>query len=152
MSANKTQNLWYIGGLHFGCIECGACCSGPDEGYIWITKPEIEILAEYLRVTIEQLQKKYLNRIGWRTTIIENANSKDCIFLVNSDSGRKCSIYPARPNQCRTWPFWTANLVSCYEWNRATAKCLGVNRGRFYSFSEIEKLRKQKKWWTDEKG
>ena len=36
-----------------------------------------------LKISGDELSKKYLRRIGLRTTIIEEAVSKDCIFLKN---------------------------------------------------------------------
>ena len=142
---------WYIGGLHFECQQCGNCCAGPDEGYIWITKTEIEMLAEHLRLSVEELREKYLTRLMTRTSIIEEPDSKDCIFLTNINGFRGCAIYPVRPNQCRNWPFWSSNLTRPHDWNYAAAKCPGINRGRFYTFEEIKKLKNQKKWWKDEK-
>ena len=136
---------WYISGLHFECSQCGRCCSGPDEGYIWITKPEIEMLAKHLNLTVEQLRQKYLTRFGLRTSIIEHPQTKDCIFLANG----VCKAYNFRPNQCRTWPFWASNLTKPAEWNFAAMKCPGINRGRLYTFEEIEKIKKQKCWWDD---
>ena len=148
--ATKEKSSWYIAGLHFECGECGCCCSGPDEGYIWITKPEIELLVKYLNMPAKQVHKKYLKRIGLHTTIAEKPKSKDCVFL-KSDNGKKtCSIYPVRPNQCRTWPFWSTNLLNSNNWNMAAMKCAGINRGSFYTFEQIEKIRKQKQWWDSE--
>ena len=145
----KDKNVWYIGGLHFECQECGGCCSGPGEGYIWITKPEIEIIADFLKLTVGRLRQKYLKRVGLRTTIIEHRTTKDCIFLQDSAGQRRCMIYPVRPDQCRSWPFWSNNLTSANAWNKAAQKCPGINRGRFYSFAEIEKIKKNKKWWQN---
>lgn len=138
---------WYIGGLHFECLECGHCCSGPDEGYIWITKPEIELVAKHLKMPVDTVCQTYLKRIGLHTTIAEQPKSKDCVFLKSVDGKKICSVYPVRPNQCRTWPFWSGNLLSPNIWNIAAMKCPGVNRGRLYSFEKIEEIRKQKKWW-----
>jgi len=173
---------WYVGGLHFECMQCGGCCSGPGEGYIWVTKPEIKLIADFLKITIGQLRREYLRRVGMRTTIIEQPNTKDCIFLntplslrgakrrsnlihsqardcpglfqrprndidASSIGYRVCMIYRVRPSQCRTWPFWPENLTNPNAWNKAAQKCPGINRGRLYSFEEIEKIRKKKKWW-----
>ena len=167
---------WYAGGLHFECLWCGRCCSGPAEGYIWVTSPEVKLIADFLQIEPEQLRQKYLKRIGLRTTIIEQAGTKDCIFLntplslrgakrrsnppladchglfqrprndihASSIEYRVCMIYPVRPTQCRIWPFWSENLASTNTWNKAAQKCPGVNRGRHYSFEEIEKIRKKK--------
>ena len=143
------KSKWYAGGLHFECVQCGKCCSGPAEGVIWITKPEIALLAEHLKMAVGQLRREYLKRHGVRTSIIENADTKDCIFLRKVDGRKQCVVYPVRPNQCRAWPFWSDNLQSPNKWNATEKKCDGINRGRLYSFEEIEKIRKKKKWWME---
>jgi uncharacterized protein len=144
------NNKWYSSGLHFECLGCGNCCSGPDEGFIWVAKEEIELIADFLKISIRQLRQKYLKRHGFRTTIVENHITKDCIFLKVIDGRQQCLIYSVRPNQCRTWPFWHSNLSSPDIWSKVTKKCPGINRGKNFTLEEIEKLRHQKKWWTDE--
>ena len=140
---------WYIAGLHFECIQCGRCCSGPGEGYIWVTKPEIEFIADFMKTTKDELRRKYLRRISLRTTIIEHRTTKDCIFLQNIEGQRRCIIYPVRPSQCRAWPFWSGNLSRPDAWNKATGKCPGINRGKIYTCEEIENIKRNKKWWQD---
>jgi uncharacterized protein len=142
---------WYVAGLHFECRGCGGCCAGPGEGYIWVTKREIELIAEFLKLTVGQVRREYLRRVGLRTTIIEDQATKDCIFLQSGADGRKCKIYPVRPNQCRTWPFWPENLRNPGAWNKAGEKCPGINRGRLYSFEEIERIKRSKNWWRNAK-
>jgi Fe-S-cluster containining protein len=144
------KNKWYVAGLHFECQACGNCCSGPQQGFIWVTKTEIELIANFLKISPEQLRKKYLRRFAFRTTIIEHPDTKDCIFLKEQAGQKICAIYQVRPNQCRTWPFWPSNLSTINAWNKAAQKCPGINKGKLYSFEEIEKLRKQKKWWNDD--
>jgi len=138
------KEKWYAAGLHFECQQCGACCSGPNQGYIWVTRPEIKFIADFLKVEPKQLRQTYLRRVGLRTTIIEQPATKDCIFLRRIDGQKRCMIYPVRPNQCRDWPFWPENLVDADSWNRAVQKCGGINRGKCYSFKEIEKTKKTK--------
>ncbi|MHC4288446.1 MAG: YkgJ family cysteine cluster protein [Planctomycetota bacterium] len=136
--------------MHFECTGCGDCCAGPEEGYIWIVKKEIGFLAEHLGETVEDVKKKYLKRIGRKHSIKEDKHTKDCIFLTAEKDGcRGCAIYPVRPNQCRTWPFWSFNLHTTDQWNMAAVRCPGINRGKFYSFEEIETIMKQKQWWDD---
>ena len=136
---------WYIEGLHFECRQCGNCCSGPDEGYIWLNRTETELLAAHLKTSVEKLCRKYLKRVGMRSTITEQPVTNDCVFLRKIDGRKKCIIYPVRPAQCRTWPFWPGNLKSPDAWNQAAQKCPGINRGKLYSFEEIEKIRSKKK-------
>ena len=139
---------WYAAGLHFECTGCGACCSGPGEGFIWVTKPEVVFIADFLKLSVDEVRARYMRREGLRTTIIEEPCTKDCIFL---EGGKRCRIYSVRPNQCRTWPFWASNLTSPNAWNEAAQGCPGINRGRLFTREEIEALKKQKCWWADEK-
>jgi hypothetical protein len=143
---------WYAGGLHFECVECGQCCSGPGEGCIWITRPEIARLAVFVGLDAEEVHGRYLRRVGRRTTIIEQRGTRDCVFLTKMGRRRGCAIYPVRPNQCRTWPFWTTNLRTADDWNMAGLRCPGINRGRSYTFEEIETIRRRTRWWDDEPG
>ncbi len=135
-------------------MQCGRCCSGPGEGYIWVTKPEIQIIADFLEISVGQVRKEYLKRVGLRTTIIEHPGTKDCIFLNHGLRGlhgeqKRCMIYSVRPSQCRIWPFWPENLADPDAWNKAAQKCPGINHGRFYTHDEIEKIKRNKKWWQD---
>jgi Fe-S-cluster containining protein len=136
------KNRWYVTGLHFECLQCGACCAGPSQGYIWVTKPEIQLIADFLKIPAGQLRENYLKRVGFRTTIIEQPNTKDCVFLRKSSDKKICIIYPVRPRQCRGWPFWPGNLKSTDTWNKAAQKCSGINHGRLYKIEEIERIRK----------
>jgi len=147
---SKKKNSWYVAGLHFECLQCGRCCSGPAEGTIWVSRREIELIADFLKLSEGQLRQKYMNRRGLRSTIIEDAVTRDCVFLQEVDGRKRCTIYPVRPNQCRGWPFWPENLTNTNAWNKAAKKCHGINRGRLYSLEKIEKIRKQKDWWLND--
>ena len=63
------------------------------------------------------------------------ADTPACPFL---DSERRCSVYEARPTQCRTWPFWKENLAEARWKQELPSVCPGLNRGRRYSKAEIE--------------
>ena len=138
------KEKWYRAGLSFGCVQCGNCCSGAP-GNVWVTKEEIRRIARFLEQPDEWLGKRHIRRVGLRYSLTEKPNG-DCIFLERESGEGRCSIYPVRPLQCRTWPFWTQSLRSPDAWNEAHAKCLGINRGRHYGFDEIEGLRTKKSW------
>jgi len=148
-SLRRAKSPWYVAGLHFECRQCGACCAGPSEGYIWVSRTEIELIANHLKMTASQVRRNFLRRVGLRTTIIEHPVTKDCIFLQDKSGLRTCMIYPVRPNQCRNWPFWPNNLENPNAWNQAAKKCPGINRGKLYSCEEIEQIKKNKKWWQN---
>jgi hypothetical protein len=142
--------LWYAAGLHFECLKCGRCCSGPAEGYIWVSRPEIKLIARHLNMPAGEVKQKFLRRVGFRLTIIENVLTRDCIFLRENQGRKECMIYPVRPNQCRNWPFWPANLVNPENWNNATRKCPGINRGELYSPQRIQAIKNNGKWWCSD--
>ncbi len=88
------------------CNECqGRCCTG-ESGYIYVTKTEALAICEDLGVNIKQLVSKYLFKKGYRYSIKENkiGESYECVFYDRVSNG--CKIYNARPNQCKTFPFW----------------------------------------------
>jgi uncharacterized protein len=147
---NVAKTPWYIAGLHFNCTDCGNCCSGPESGYIWATAKEIDLIANYLKMSVEPFRKKYTRRLGNRTTLLENPTNKDCVFLQPVGDKKRCLIYPVRPNQCRTWPFWSSNLANSDSWNHAAMTCPGINRGNFHSCEQIESIKVSKRWWYDE--
>jgi hypothetical protein len=143
---DNNKYLWYAAGLHFECLQCGRCCSGPAEGYIWVSRPEIRLIAHHLNMPVGKLKKEFLKRVGLRMTIIEDMHSRDCVFLRQSDKGKVCMIYPVRPRQCRSWPFWPGNLTAPDSWNTAAHKCPGVNRGEIYTPEQIQ-TKNSVLWW-----
>jgi uncharacterized protein len=147
---SRSKDPWYHPGLCFECAQCGRCCSGPGEGYIWVTAEEAERIARHLNISESELRGRYLKRVGWRMSIIEEDATKDCIFLRTSNGVRGCAIYDVRPNQCRTWPFWKQNLDNPASWQAASQRCAGMNRGREYTPREIRRILDQKKWWDDD--
>lgn len=142
---SKSDEKWYRGGLRFTCTQCGNCCTGP-EGYVWVTREEIARIAAHLGREDEWLPKDTLRRVGFKYSLTERSNG-DCVFLVHEPNGRRvCSIYPARPLQCRTWPFWDHNLKSPANWEQASQMCPGMNNGKTYNFVRIEEIRLRKSW------
>jgi len=89
------------------CDTCGgACCTG-ESGYIWVKYQEIEKIAQFLELTIEEFATIYLRKVKHRYSIIEKKLDTDnyaCIFFDNSI--KQCTIYSVRPSQCRSFPFW----------------------------------------------
>lgn len=91
----------------YKCSTCeGNCCIG-ESGYIWITKKECETLANHLGISLEELGLDYIFKSGYKYSIKEKKVSADNYACIFFDLEKKqCSIYVARPTQCRTFPFW----------------------------------------------
>ncbi len=132
-SGESTPQKWYGEGLPFQCTQCGHCCR--IEGYVWISSAEIEQIAEFLGLEVKEFRRRYLMRVGKKWSLKEKKNF-DCVFW---DEG--CTVYPVRPSQCRTFPFWPENLQNVETWLEIVEECPGSGTGRVYSFEEIELLR-----------
>jgi uncharacterized protein len=134
---NTDEKPWYSEGLAFECTQCGDCCSGPDEGYVWVTPEEVLELAAAIGMSdqLGEFEKKFTRKVGSQTSLVEYSDG-DCIFLDPKTRG--CSVYTARPVQCRTWPFWKGNVKTSKAWAQTAKSCPGCNQGRLYSLSEIQ--------------
>jgi Fe-S-cluster containining protein len=131
--------VWYCAGLSFECQQCGGCCGG-FPGYVWVSPEEAQALADALGIRLDTFEEEYTVKVGKRRSLCEK-DKYDCIFLSRDGKATGCDVYPLRPVQCRTWPFWHSNLRSPEEWADRQTRCPGINRGRHYTFEEIEALR-----------
>ena len=125
---------WYAPGLNFTCTQCGNCCTG-GPGYVWVTETELRAIAEYRGVSYGEVRYQDARPVGNDISLREHANG-DCIYFDGQNRG--CTIYPVRPVQCRTWPFWDSNLASPEAWQGLKPRCPGAGQGAFVSLSEIE--------------
>src|SRR5947209_8178156 len=92
---------WYKDGLKFKCTQCGNCCTGAP-GFVWVNEEELTAIADFRKEPLEEVMGLYTSQVGSDRTLREKPNG-DCIFY---DRRAGCTIYPVRPRQCRTWPFW----------------------------------------------
>lgn len=128
----KDPQPWYQGGLAFECTRCGHCCTGAP-GHVYVNDDEINAIAEYLGEPREEVFALY-TRAAARERSLRERGGGDCVFYR---SGRGCTIYPVRPRQCRTWPFWESNLRTEKDWQRTCQVCPGSGRGDLISVEEI---------------
>ena len=125
---------WYKDGLRFTCTQCGNCCTGP-EGVVWVNEEEIKAIAAFIGKSVGEMRLEHTRRVGRQISLKEFANG-DCTFFDGEKRG--CTIYPVRPRQCRTWPFWDSNLDSPEDWKDVQKTCPGAGKGTFFSLEEIE--------------
>ncbi|KAG6976041.1 hypothetical protein JG688_00001763 [Phytophthora aleatoria] len=116
--------------LQFRCTGCGKCCTGIG-GRVRVNDREVEELATATDSSISEFKQKFTRTVKEdvggqkRTQLVlkQTSDDKQCIFL----QGSKCSVYQARPIQCRTFPWWPQHLVSDYDWQLAAADCEGIH-------------------------
>jgi Fe-S-cluster containining protein len=88
------------------CSTCqGRCCTG-ESGYIYVTKAEIENISKLMDLDIKDFMQQYLFKKDYKYSIKEKkiGESYECVFYDRESNG--CTIYEARPLQCKTFPFW----------------------------------------------
>ena len=131
-----SEQPWYHKGLRFQCTQCGNCCTGAP-GYVWVNNEEIAALAREIGETdLDRFREKYVRDVGVRKSLRELPGTWDCVFF---DSVKRCcSVYDARPRQCRTWPFWESNVRTKENWEQTCETCPGSGQGQLYQLDEIQ--------------
>ncbi len=131
-----SEQPWYKDGLRFTCTQCGDCCTG-EPGYVWVTEEEMKQIAEYRGISIGELRINHTKLVSGRVSLREFANG-DCTFFDGAT--RKCTVYPVRPAQCRTWPFWNSNLESEEAWKDVVSVCPGSGCGNLIPLVQIQSM------------
>lgn len=124
---------WYQDGLRFRCTMCGNCCTGAP-GVVWVSVEELQAIADFRGEPLNECRDLHTRRIrGQGRSLREKANG-DCVFY---DRAQGCTIYPVRPGQCRTWPFWESHVATPEAWQRTCKVCPGSGQGDLIPVEEI---------------
>jgi Fe-S-cluster containining protein len=130
------NNNFYADGLRFECQGSGKCCTSHGEyGFVFLTLEDRKRMAQHFKMATQQFTKKFCQKIQGYFHLREEPGKPDCMFLKN----KRCSIYGARPTQCRTWPFWP-EVLNAKTWKKEVATfCPGVGKGPLHRPETIEK-------------
>jgi len=136
------EREWYADGLRFSCTQCGNCCTGPP-GAVWFDEEQGRRMAKHLGLDEQTFYRRFARKIDGQWSLQERSTEHgfDCIFLDRKITAGKavCSLYDARPAQCRTWPFWPENLATPRHWKMAKIQtpCPGMDKGRLVPITKI---------------
>jgi Fe-S-cluster containining protein len=102
-----------------------------------VGEEEIGEMAQFLGISKELFFKKYIRQKGNRFSLTEKKNENySCVFLKQN----QCTVYGARPKQCRTYPFWPQNLSSKEAWEKTAQECEGIHPAApIISLEQIQK-------------
>lgn len=115
-------------GFSFGfdpdaCDACGGKCCKGEAGHVWVTSEEIRAIADCLNLEVAVFIKDYVVMVknSFSVKELRIRGKLECALL--DQEGRRCAVYPVRPQQCRTYPFW-----DCFKENinAAIKECAGV--------------------------
>ena len=127
---------FYSEGLRFECTRCSRCCRHAP-GYVFLTLADLKRMAEAKRLNAVRFFEVYCREIdlyGISRVSLREREDYDCVFWEQGG----CSVYEARPAQCRSYPFWSANLCSPEAWAALLEECPGAGHGRLHSAAEID--------------
>ncbi len=85
----------------FSCKRSGNCCAIPG-GFVRVTSDEAAAIAQLLGLDLAAFYARYVQPDG---VTLKDGFGNRCVFL-NDGQQASCSIYEARPQKCRQWPFW----------------------------------------------
>jgi uncharacterized protein len=122
---------WFEQGVRFTCTECGQCCTGAP-GVVRVDENNIREIAAWRGNNLTYFRRTYVRKTDEGLSLTEKENG-DCIFFKNN----RCSIYPVRPGQCRTYPFWFRNMRSPEAWKETARECPGIGQGEYFDAEEI---------------
>ena len=122
--------------LKFCCTRCGKCCETAGDYFVYLTRAEAERICAYLELTPAWFSRHYLERLEDGEQALAAGRDERCIFL---DTEGQCKVYPVRPMQCSTYPFWPELVNNRRSWKREAARCEGIDQGDEVSIDRINK-------------
>ncbi len=123
----------------FACTRCGKCCTGAP-GIVRVAPEEIAGMARVKGMSVDTFVKAYVRSMAGNgescgsgllpatgpaavatgrslpqqpVLALRERENGDCILLEGKNV---CTVYDARPAQCRTYPFWPKHTGSIEAW------------------------------------
>ncbi|KAF0688815.1 Aste57867_19637 [Aphanomyces stellatus] len=159
-TGSVAKTPWFKSGLSFKCTKCGNCCSG-TKGTVRFLETEVDAMVAAVQAeSVSAFLDKYARRQGrgaktfYQLKQKRTADGFDCVFLDRKSLKGKavCSLYDARPLQCRTWPFWPENVESRQTWEALKhgtkgGGCPGINKGPALPAADVMEQRDATTEW-----
>jgi Fe-S-cluster containining protein len=135
ISAQRIEQSLGNRSFDFRCTACGICCQG--RGSVYFSRPEMAQVARFLkygRARWKALKEKLIQ--SEQAGLLIHSAGQSCLFLVN----KKCAIYPVRPLQCKSYPFWPSNFQSKASLGELREECPGSLKGSgaFFSLQQVQ--------------
>jgi len=111
--------------LKFECQPgCSKCCE--VSGYVYLTETDVTKAAAYLQMDQSAFEARYIYRTRHTRRIRKpRGKGRQCPFLSES----LCGIHPAKPVQCRLFPFWPELVEDRKAWKQTAKWCPGIGQG-----------------------
>lgn len=104
------------------CLACrGACCRWG--GYVWVTEEDITAMAKIMNLDLQAFAGEYVKAAYGKLSLQERLRDGEYHCALFDPFTSRCLVYQARPEQCRTFPFWEGYRVN---YRKLLAMCPGV--------------------------
>ena len=95
-----------------------------QQGFVYLTEDDILRLASFVKMTPAAFETRYVYRTK-NLRRLRVPRYAQCVFLEPDG----CSVHPAKPLQCSTFPFWPELVDSKREWLKTANWCPGIGKG-----------------------
>jgi hypothetical protein len=124
--------------LRFACQPgCTNCCD--QSGFVYLSEDDIRRAAKFVGLSPRAFEARYIYRTRHRRRF-RKPPDRQCPFLEGG-----CSIHPAKPAQCRTFPFWPELVESRAQWKRTAKYCPGIGKGPLIQIGEAMEIAGQQR-------
>lgn len=120
--------------MRFACQPgCTKCCE--QQGFVYLTEEDIPRLADYIGMTAEAFELRHVYRTKNQRRLRVPRHAQ-CEFLKEGG----CSVHPAKPLQCRTFPYWPELVGNKTNWKKTAAWCPGIDQGELVNITEAREI------------
>jgi Fe-S-cluster containining protein len=96
------------------CLKCPSlCCT--MAGHVQVSRQDIRRLAKHLGLTVREFEEKHIVEVTRRGVKRIKSGFNVCQFLAVD---RTCTVYKARPTDCRGYICWDQDDTEVYEYAR----------------------------------
>jgi Fe-S-cluster containining protein len=93
-------------------------------GFVYLTEDDLRRAAAFLGMTAKRFEAEFVIRYPKLIRLRKPLDSQ-CHFLTKDG----CSIHPAKPTQCRLYPFWPELVENRAAWKKEAKSCPGIGKG-----------------------
>ena len=117
--------------FRFSCHRCGHCCTG-GEGHVWLKEGEAAGMASVLGMTEGAFRNMHVRTVpdpggsGELREALRERNEGDGGRCTLLEGRNQCTVYDARPEHCRAFPYWPSVMEDEAGFERARATCPGI--------------------------
>jgi Fe-S-cluster containining protein len=84
-------------------------------GYVEVSRNDIRRLAKFLGLTVRQFEEQHIVEVTRKKEKLIKSAYDTCPFLADD---RRCSVYAARPKNCRDYVCWDQHDNTVYDYAR----------------------------------